>query len=235
MEHIQRAHPLGVSLGQVVVHCYHVHAFACQGVEEYREGCHKGLSFSGGHLRNLSLVEDDTSDKLHVIVHHIPGYLVSSGHPVVAVYGLVPFYLHEVPVNAEVPVELGCGDLGELVLLETAGGALYNCKRLRKYLVELCLYCGVLFLDKLVGLACKLFLVFYGRCLYLLLDLGDALLERLLAVNQCLAESGAAGTQFVVGEFVYLFVLCKYLGQYWLDGFHVPVSLCTEYLAYCRC
>ena len=35
MEHIERAHPLGVTLGQVVVDGHHVNTIAGEGVEEH--------------------------------------------------------------------------------------------------------------------------------------------------------------------------------------------------------
>ena len=38
VEHVERSHPLRVTLGQIVVDGYHVNAIACQRVEEYRKG-----------------------------------------------------------------------------------------------------------------------------------------------------------------------------------------------------
>ena len=57
VEHVERSHPLRVSLREVVVDCHDVHTLACQCIEEYREGCHEGLTFSGCHLGNLTLME----------------------------------------------------------------------------------------------------------------------------------------------------------------------------------
>ena len=62
VELIQGAHPLAVALGQVVVHGDHMHTFAPKGVEEYGEGCHQGLAFAGGHLRNLALMQHRATD-----------------------------------------------------------------------------------------------------------------------------------------------------------------------------
>ena len=106
VEHIQRPHPLGVTFGEVVVHRDHVHTLACEGIEEYREGGHEGLSFTCRHLGNLSLVQGYTSDKLHVVMHHIPLHLVASGNPVVGVDGVVPFNAYEVVVDGEFAVEI---------------------------------------------------------------------------------------------------------------------------------
>ena len=53
MELIERSHPLGVSLGEVVVDGHHVYAFAREGVEEYGESRHEGLTLTGSHLGDV--------------------------------------------------------------------------------------------------------------------------------------------------------------------------------------
>ena len=56
VEHIERAHPFGVTFCQIVVHGYYVHAVSGQCVEEYGQGGHQGLTFTGCHFRNLAFV-----------------------------------------------------------------------------------------------------------------------------------------------------------------------------------
>ena len=56
-ELIQRAHPVGVTTGQVVVHRDHVHALAGQCIEVDREGRHEGFTLTGTHLGDLAFVQ----------------------------------------------------------------------------------------------------------------------------------------------------------------------------------
>ena len=119
MEHIERAHPLGVSLGEVVVHCYHMHSLAGQCVKEHRKGRHEGLSFSCSHLGYLSLMEDDTSYELNIIVDHVPCDFVSAGHPMVLPYCIVAVYGHKFLGCAEIAVKV-CRLYADLRVLSEA-------------------------------------------------------------------------------------------------------------------
>ena len=61
MEHIERTHPLRVTLGQIVVYRDDVNTITSEGIEKHGEGSHKGLTFTSGHLGNLSLMENETT------------------------------------------------------------------------------------------------------------------------------------------------------------------------------
>ena len=63
-------HPLGVTLCQIVVDRDDVDALAFQCVQICRQRRHKGLTFTGLHLGNTSLVQDDSSDQLNSVVSH---------------------------------------------------------------------------------------------------------------------------------------------------------------------
>ena len=67
---VDRAHPLGVAAGQVVVDRDHVDARAGEGVEDHREGCRQGLALAGAHLGDGAVVEHHPADQLHVEVPH---------------------------------------------------------------------------------------------------------------------------------------------------------------------
>ena len=97
VEHVERPHPLGVSLGQIVVHRNHVNTLAGKRIQEHGEGRDEGLTLTCGHLGYLSLMQGDTADQLHVVVHHIPLEVVTSGHPVVPPDRFVPLDGKEVP------------------------------------------------------------------------------------------------------------------------------------------
>ncbi len=108
MELVQGAHPLAVALGQVVVHCDHVHSLAAQGVEEHGKGRYQGLALACGHLGYLALMQHRAADELHVVMHHIPGSGVAARHPGVLPLGIVALYRHIVVRGAQVAV-LFCG------------------------------------------------------------------------------------------------------------------------------
>ncbi len=69
-EGIDRAHPQGVTPGEIVVHRDHMHTLAGETVQIHRQRGYEGLAFPGLHLRDLSLVQHDTADELHVEVAH---------------------------------------------------------------------------------------------------------------------------------------------------------------------
>src|SRR5688500_6834689 len=65
------AHPLGVAGGEVVVHSYDVNAAASgQRIQIRRQSSDESFALAGAHLGNLSLVENDAADQLHVEMAH---------------------------------------------------------------------------------------------------------------------------------------------------------------------
>ena len=65
-----RAHPLRVAPGQVVVGGDDVDAAAGQRVEDRGQGRQEGLALAGPHLGDLALVEDGAADELDVVQAH---------------------------------------------------------------------------------------------------------------------------------------------------------------------
>ena len=82
-----------------------MHTLAGERIEKHRQGSHEGLALSGGHLRNLSLMQYDTADELHIIVYHLPDSLIASGNPMVLPEGLVTLDGHEIVGHAEMTVK----------------------------------------------------------------------------------------------------------------------------------
>ncbi len=89
VEHIERTHPFGVTLGEVVIHGDHMHALARKRVQEHGQRRDESLSLTRGHLGNLSLMKDDAADELHIVMDHVPGDSVASGRPAVVPHRLV--------------------------------------------------------------------------------------------------------------------------------------------------
>jgi len=72
-ETVDGTHPLCIAPREIVVHRDHVSALSCEGIQIHGHGRHQGLSFTGLHLRDLALVEHDTSQELHVEGPHVQG------------------------------------------------------------------------------------------------------------------------------------------------------------------
>ena len=69
-EAVYLAHPLTASLGEVVVDGDNVYALAGQCVQISGKGSHKGLAFTGLHLCDTALMQDDTADDLYTVMTH---------------------------------------------------------------------------------------------------------------------------------------------------------------------
>ena len=63
---VDRAHPLGVALGEVLVDRDDVHALARECVEVHGQRRHQRLALAGAHLGNLAVVQHHAADQLHV-------------------------------------------------------------------------------------------------------------------------------------------------------------------------
>ena len=200
MEHVQRSHPFRVSFGQVVVYRHHVHALSGQGVQEHRQRSHEGLSFTGGHLRDFSFVQDDTADELHIVMHHIPRNLVSAGHPMVAPDCFVSVDGDEVlSGGGQGAVEIRGGHLDKLLLRKTAGGGFHDGKGIRQNLVQHLFDGLVLIFDQLVRLGGQLFLPAYGNVFFQFdADFGDAVFKRCFARTQFRLQFLRTGAQRVI-------------------------------------
>jgi hypothetical protein len=70
---VDRAHPLRVAAGQVVVDRHEVHALAGQRVEADGEGRGQRLALAGLHLGDVAAVQHHAADELHVEVAHAHG------------------------------------------------------------------------------------------------------------------------------------------------------------------
>ena len=67
---VDRAHPLGVAAGEVVVDGDDVDALARERVEARRRACRERLALAGLHLGDVAAVQDHAADELHVEVAH---------------------------------------------------------------------------------------------------------------------------------------------------------------------
>ena len=78
---IDPRHPFLIAARQIIVYGDEVHAPSRERVEVQGHGGDQRLSFARGHLRNLSLMQHDRSDHLHVVRNHVPRNLLPADHP----------------------------------------------------------------------------------------------------------------------------------------------------------
>ena len=64
------AHPLSITLCQIVIDCNDVHALAFQGIQICRQCGYQCLTFTCLHLSNTSLMQDNTTDQLYPVMLH---------------------------------------------------------------------------------------------------------------------------------------------------------------------
>ena len=185
-----------------------MHTIPCQRIEEYGEGGDKGLTLTSGHLGYLTLMEDNTTEELHIIMHHLPFQVVAACCPVVMIYRLVAIYSHKIlgGIGCQLTVKIGGCDDGLLVLTESAGCVLDYGEGDRHNLIETFLIEFEHFLVELVNfLEYRLSLIdgcLLYRCLQLLYLF---LLSHTFLVDICL-ELLCLGTELVVVKLAYLFV-----------------------------
>ena len=126
VEHIKRTHPLGVTFGQIVIDCHHMHAVSGQGIEEYRQGGYQRLTFTCRHFGDFTFMQYHTAEQLYVIMYHIPYGIVSSCHPMVLVDGFVTFNAYEIFGCGKMAVKFGSCNHHFLIFGKTFGGFLHN-------------------------------------------------------------------------------------------------------------
>ncbi|MNW87477.1 hypothetical protein D3C86_167210 [compost metagenome] len=68
---VQRAHPLGIALCQVIIDGHHVYAFAGQCIQVGRQRCHQGFTLTRAHFGDFAVVQRHAAYQLHVEVAHL--------------------------------------------------------------------------------------------------------------------------------------------------------------------
>ena len=223
IEHIERSHPLRVTLSQVIVDSYDVNTIAGQGIQEYRTGTNEGLTLTSSHLGNLALVQNNTTEELNVVVDHFPLEVIATCCPVIVVDSLVTIDGDEVVgwVGCQLTVKVvGCNH-SLLVLCETASGILDDAESSRQNLVEGNLILVECFLLQLVDLVEDSFTLIDWSVFDFSLKLSNLCLfflgSRLYVVLDFLCFS----TEFVIAQGLDIFIFCLNLLYDWLNQLHV--------------
>ena len=67
---IQNPHIDRITFGQIIIHGHDVYAFARERVEIHRECGHQGFTLARAHLGNFPLVQNHTTNQLHIKMAH---------------------------------------------------------------------------------------------------------------------------------------------------------------------
>ena len=62
---VDLTHPFRVTFGQVIVDSDYMYTSAFQSIEVGGHGCHKSFTFTGTHLRDTALMQDNAADQLN--------------------------------------------------------------------------------------------------------------------------------------------------------------------------
>ena len=228
VEHIERSHPLRVTLGEVVVDRNDMHTVACERIEEHRQRCHERLTLTCCHLGDFSLMEHGTTDELHVVVDHVPHRLVASSFPLVVPDGLVAVDIHKIVGLRQFSVEIGGSDLNLLVLGESSCRFLYDGKDHRQVFIKSLLKDVENFFFQLVNLI-KNWLSFLDiRLLDLRIEFCDLIPLGLHHFLELRLDLVSSRTQFIVGELLNLRINGIHLIDNRSERFHVASRLIAE-------
>ena len=200
-------------------------------IKKNRKSSHESLTLTCCHLSNLTLMKNDTTDQLHIIMDHIPGHLVTTGHPMVLPKCIIPFDAHKLLGCTKVTVELSRLYFDDRIFLETACCGLHDCKCLRKNLVKNLLDCLINFLYQFVRLCSKgLFLMEWNLLLKLRLYLSNTVLVFCYCCLNLILECLASFSELIIREHIDASVCFKDLLQCRPDSLHITIGLCTENL-----
>ena len=230
VEHIQRTIPLRVTFSQVIVHGHHMHTFVRHSVEEHRQRSHQSLTFTGCHLGYLTLMQNDTTKQLNIVVNHVPGDLVTTCNPVVMIYGLVALNLDEIKprISSQIFIHLRCRNHYALVLSKTASCRFNDSISFRQDLVQ---HLFVVLLDLLlefVHLVIDFLAFVYLEFLDIGLQLGNACFLVCHALCHFRHQRRAVRTEFVVTELVNLLVFSLDLVHHRLNSAHIFLRLVSK-------
>src|SRR5450759_5022441 len=75
--------------------------------------------FASSHFSYFPFVESHSTNKLNIIMNHVPGNFIASGNPLVAPYCSVTIYSYALSGSSKISVILSCRYFKHAVLLES--------------------------------------------------------------------------------------------------------------------
>ena len=77
---VNRTHPLSITLSQIVIDRDDMYTFPVQRIQVGRKGGYKGLTFTGTHLGDTTLMQDHATDQLHTEGFHAKYTIICFTH-----------------------------------------------------------------------------------------------------------------------------------------------------------
>ena len=136
VEHIYRTVPFRVTLGEIVVHSHDVNPVTCQCIKEDGQRRYKCLTFTRSHLGDFTLMQNNTTKELNIVVDHVPRYLIAASNPVVLIESFLSFNGDEVVCGGQFAVEVVSRHLYDFVFSKAARRVLNNSEHLGHNFVE---------------------------------------------------------------------------------------------------
>ena len=136
VEHINRSHPLRVTLGKIIIDRHHVHTIARQSIQEDRQSSRQSFTLTSKHLSNLALMQHRTAKKLHIKMHHVPQRRVAASHPLVVIHSRVTINIDKIMLGSQLTVKIRSLHTNISILRKTLRRTLDDSKDLSPHLVE---------------------------------------------------------------------------------------------------
>ena len=200
-----------------------MNAIAGQRIQEHGERSHEGLTLTGSHLGNLTLVQHGTTEELYVIVYHLPLEVIATGCPVVVINRLVTINRDEVVlgVASQLTVKISGSHHSLLVLGKTACSILDDAEGSGQHLVERHLIVVERLFLQLVYLVEDGLTLVDGRVLDGSLQLSDLLSLGLAGILHILLYFFCLCTEFVIAQSLDIGVFGFHFLYDGLDQLHV--------------
>ena len=208
-----------------------MHTVASQGVQENGQRGHQRLTFTGSHLGNLSLMQHDTTEKLHIVVNHVPHRVIASGCPMIVVTSRAALDFHEIILGGQFAVEIICRDMHFLVRGETLGCGFHDGEYHRHHFVQDLFVTLQHFLFQLVNLGKQRRAVFNRSFFHLGFHLGYLRLDIIGRRLHILFHFLRLGAQIIVAQRLNGGISLFYLFHQRLNQFHVAGGLVAKKLA----
>ncbi len=136
MKFKQHTHPFRVSLCQIVINSYNMNTFTSKCIKIQRQGCNKSFTLTCCHFSNLSLVQNSSTNKLDIIMYHIPLNHIASCHPSIIVISLITNNIHIIFYCRKVFIVITCCNLYLIIFSKTFGRFFNDCKSIWKNFIQ---------------------------------------------------------------------------------------------------
>ena len=83
--------PFTITASEIVIHRYNMNAMTSKRIQISRQCRYQRFTFTCCHFSNFSLVQNNTSYQLNIIMNHVPGYFSSACNPFIFINDFITF------------------------------------------------------------------------------------------------------------------------------------------------